>query len=61
MQGITTAYDRTDERGFVRKRLLALVIVLCLVGAATLVGGFLVFGPYVQRWLGDARRVSPAL
>ena len=54
MQGITTAYDRTDERGFVRKRLLALVIVLCLVGAAALVGCFLVFGPYLQRWLGDA-------
>ena len=54
MQGITTAYGRSDERGFVRKRLLAFVIVLCLVGAAALVGGFLVFGPYLQRWLGDA-------
>ena len=54
MQGITMAFDREDKRGFVRKRLLALVIVLCLVGAATLVGGFLVFGPYIERWLGDA-------
>ena len=54
MQGITTAFDREDRRGFVRKRLLALVIVLCLVAAATMVGCFLVFGPYLERWLGGA-------
>ena len=54
MQGITTAFDREDKRGFVRKRLLALMIVLCLVAAAALVGGFLVFGPYLENWLGDA-------
>jgi membrane protein len=53
MQGITTAFDRDDERGFARKRLLALVIVLCLLAAAALVGAFLVFGPYLERWLGD--------
>jgi membrane protein len=54
MQGITTAFGREDKRGFVRKRLLALVIVLCLVAAAALVGGFLVFGPYLEKWLGAA-------
>ena len=54
MQGITTAFDREDQRAFVRKRLLALVIVLCLVAAAALVGGLLVFGPYLEHWLGDA-------
>ena len=54
MQGITTAFGREDSRGFVRRRLLALLIVLCLVAAAALVGCFLVFGPYLERWLGNA-------
>ena len=54
MQGITTAFDREDKRSFVRKRLLALVIVLCLVAATAVVGGFLVFGPYLEQWIGDA-------
>jgi membrane protein len=54
MQGVTTAFGRDDERGFVRKRLLALVIVVCLISAAMVVGGFLVFGPYFERWIGDA-------
>jgi membrane protein len=60
MQGITTAFDREDKRGFVRKRLLALVIVVCLVAAAAVVGGFLVFGPYFEKWIGDAT-AQPAL
>jgi membrane protein len=54
MQGITTAFDQEDRRGFARKRVLALVIVLCLVAAAALVGGLLVFGPYLEHWLGNA-------
>jgi membrane protein len=53
MQGITTAFGKKDERGFARKRLLALVIVICLVAAAALVGALLVFGPYLERGLGD--------
>jgi membrane protein len=54
MQGITSTYDRKDERSFLRKRLLALVIVGCLVLAATLVVGLLVLGPHLEHWLGDA-------
>lgn len=54
MDGIATAFDRPDDRGFVRKRLLALVVVACLVGAAILVSGLLVLGPYLQRWIGNA-------
>src|SRR5262245_50414854 len=54
MHGLTTAFDRTDERPFLRKRLLAFVIVLCLVVAAALVGAFLILGPYLERWLGGA-------
>ena len=54
MEGITTAFGGTDERGFVRKRLVALVIVACLVVASLLLVGLLVLGPQLERWLGDA-------
>jgi membrane protein len=54
MQGLTTAYDRDDQRSFVRKRLLALAIVASLVLGAMLVIGLLVLGPHAQRWIGGA-------
>ena len=54
MEGVTTAFDRKDERSFLRKRLLALLIVLCLLAAAIIVTFFLVLGPYAERWIGDA-------
>ena len=54
MQGVTTAYDREDGRKFVRKRLVALAIVGCLVVSTALVLGLLVLGPHVEAWLGDA-------
>jgi membrane protein len=54
MEGITTAFGGTDERGFVHKRLVALVIVVCLVVASLFLVGLLVLGPHLERWLGDA-------
>jgi membrane protein len=54
MQGISRTFDAHDERTFVRKRLTALAIVISLVAAAALVSGLLVFGPYLQRWVGNA-------
>lgn len=54
MQGITTAFDHDDRRGFVRKRIISLVIVICLVGAAALVGALLILGPHLEPWVGDA-------
>jgi len=54
MQGLSTAFGREDERSFLRKRILALAIVLCLVAAAALVGTLLIAGPYAERWVGDA-------
>lgn len=54
MTALTRAFDRDDARGFVRRRLLALVIVVCLVAAAALVFALLVLGPYVERWIGSA-------
>ena len=45
------------RRGFVRKRLLALGIVLALGFGAALVLSLLVFGPHVERWVGGATGV----
>ena len=61
MVGLTRAYDRDDERGFVRKRLVAFAIVGALVVAAGLVVSLLVMGPYLERWIGsslDAERAT---
>jgi membrane protein len=53
MKGITRAYDADDERSFVRRRLVALLIVCALVLGAALVVVFLVLGPHLERWLGS--------
>jgi membrane protein len=53
MKGLTRAYDADDERSFVRKRLVALLIVCALVLGAALVVVFLVLGPHLERWLGS--------
>jgi membrane protein len=54
MQGVSRAYGAQDERGFVRKRAVALLIVVALVGSALLVVGLLILGPHLERWLGSA-------
>ena len=54
MTAINRAYDLDDERSFVRKRVTALVLVAALGVAVLLVAGFLVLGPHVQRWIGEA-------
>jgi membrane protein len=54
MEGATAAYDKPDERGFVRRRAVALVIVAFLVCAAAALFGLLVLGPHLARWVGDA-------
>jgi membrane protein len=61
MQGLTTTYDREDTRGFVRRRLVAFVIVVALVLGAALVLGLLVFGPHLERWIGSATGASGVL
>ena len=53
MAAVGIAYDREDRRSFVRKRLVALVLVVAIGAAVLLVGLFLVFGPHVESYLGD--------
>jgi membrane protein len=57
MSATTKAFDREDRRGFVRKRLVALVIVVALGLGAALVLALLVFGPHVEQWVGGATGV----
>lgn len=54
MKGVTRAYKREEDRGFVRKRLVALAIDAVLVVAGALVLGLLVLGPHIEHWTGDA-------
>jgi membrane protein len=54
MEGLTTTYDRKDERSFLRKRLLGVVIVVCLLVSALLVTSLLVLGPQLEGWVGGA-------
>lgn len=54
MTAINRAYDLEDERGFVGKRATAAILVVALGIAVLLVAGFLVLGPHIQRWVGEA-------
>jgi membrane protein len=57
MRGLTITYDREESRRFVRKRLVALAIVIALVVGAVLIVGLLVLGPHIERWVGEAADV----
>jgi membrane protein len=54
MVAINLAYGRTDRRGFVKKRLTAVVMVACVGAAFLLVAVLLIFGPPIEGWVGRA-------
>jgi membrane protein len=54
MWALNSAYDREETRGFVKRRLTALVMVFLLLIAFVLVFGLLVLGPHLSGWIGDA-------
>ncbi len=54
MWALNIAYEREETRGFVRRRLTALMmVVFALIGFA-LAFGVLVLGPHLTTWIGDA-------
>jgi membrane protein len=54
MWAFNIAYDREETRGFVRRRLTALwMVVFALLGFA-LAFGVLVLGPHLSTWIGNA-------
>ena len=54
MWALNSAYDREETRGFFKRRLTALVMVILLLIAFVLAFGLLVLGPHVSGWIGDA-------
>ena len=54
ISALNVAYDREGGRGFVRNRLVALVMAVFVGGAALLAGALLIMGPHLQAWLGSA-------
>jgi membrane protein len=61
MTALNLAYERNDRRGFVKKRVTALAMVVCIGLAFLLVAGLLIFGPPIERALGNALGMQSAL
>jgi membrane protein len=54
MWGLNIAYERDETRGFVRRRVTGLTMVVFAGGAVLLVFALLVLGPHMAKWIGDA-------
>jgi membrane protein len=54
MWALNIAYDREEGRGFVRRRIIALWMVLFALIGFALAFGVLVLGPHLSTWIGDA-------
>jgi membrane protein len=52
MRGLNAVYHRTETRGFLRQRITALGILVCMLLAFGLSFGLLVLGPVISDWLG---------
>jgi membrane protein len=53
MRALNRVYDTDESRGFLRQRLVGLVMVAVGVAAFVLVFGLLVLGPKLSVWIGD--------
>jgi membrane protein len=54
MWALNAAYQRDETRGFVKRRLVAVALIMCAVLSFALVVVFLILGPHVSTWVGDA-------
>jgi membrane protein len=54
MWALNIAFDRTERRGFVRSRLAATAMLVCVLVAFLLAFGLLVLGPQASGWVGSA-------
>lgn len=54
MRALNRAYDREETRGFVRQRIVAVLMVTVMLIAFALVFGLLVLGPVLSGWIGGA-------
>jgi membrane protein len=51
---LNSAYDREETRGFFKRRVTALAMIILLLFAFVLAFGLLVLGPLLSGWIGDA-------
>jgi len=61
MTALNLAYDRKDGRKFLKKRVIALAMVACVGAAFILVAGLLIFGPSIEKAVGDALGMQSVL
>ncbi len=61
MTALNVAYDRKDRRNFFKKRLTALLMVACIGAAFLLVAVFLIFGPQIEKHLGNSLGIQSFL
>ena len=61
MRALNRAYDREETRGFLRQRLVAILMVAIMLVAFALVFGLLVMGPALSGWIGNAVGLEAAL
>jgi membrane protein len=54
MWALNSAYEREESRGFVKRRLTALLMVVLMIFAFALAFGLLVLGPQMSSWIGGA-------
>jgi membrane protein len=54
MWAVNAAYDREESRGFVRRRIVAVFMVVFALLGSVLAFGVLVLGPQLSTWLGNA-------
>ena len=54
MWALNSAYERDETRGFLERRLTALVMVVLMLFAFALAFGLLVLGPHLSGWIGEA-------
>jgi membrane protein len=61
MRALNRVYDTEESRGFVRQRLVALVMVAVSILAFVLVFGLLILGPKLSGWIGDTLGAESAV
>jgi membrane protein len=54
MWALNIAYERDESRNFVKRRLIALAMIVCALLSFALVVVLLILGPHMTTWIGDA-------
>ena len=61
MWALNSAYERDETRGFLKRRLTALVMVILTLFAFVLAFGLLVLGPHLSGWIGEAAGIEAVI